>query len=62
MGRLRPYSPKRHGVPRVDDQRVLSDIILLNFNGLRCIKTTIHTKCSTAVGSDGAIWVYLLGS
>ncbi|CTQ51293.1 Transposase [Jannaschia donghaensis] len=35
MARLRPYFPKSHGVPRVDDQRVLSGIIFINRNGLR---------------------------
>ncbi|MBU0539253.1 MAG: IS5 family transposase [Gammaproteobacteria bacterium] len=35
MARLRPYFPKSHGVPRVDDRRVLSGIIFLNRNGLR---------------------------
>jgi transposase len=36
MERLRPYSPKSHSVPRVDDRRVLSGIIFINRNGLRC--------------------------
>jgi transposase len=35
MERLRPYFPKSHGVPRVDDWRVLSGIIFTNRNGLR---------------------------
>lgn len=34
MERLRPYFPKSHGIPRVDDRRVLSDIIFINRNGL----------------------------
>ena len=36
MARLRPFFPKSHGKPRVDDRRVLSGIILNNRNGLRC--------------------------
>jgi transposase len=32
---LRPYFPKSHGRPRVDDQRVLSGIVFVNRNGLR---------------------------
>ena len=36
MARLRPYFPKSHGVPRVDDRRVLNEIIFINRNGLRC--------------------------
>ncbi len=35
MARLRPYFPKSHGVPSVDDQRILSGIIFINRNGLR---------------------------
>ena len=35
MARLRPYFPKSHGVPRVDDRCVLSGIIFINHNGLR---------------------------
>ena len=35
MARLRPYFPKSHGVPRVDDRRVMSGIIFINRNGLR---------------------------
>ena len=33
--RLRPFFPKSHGKPRVDDRRVLSGIIFVNRNGLR---------------------------
>ena len=35
MDRLRPYFPKSHGKPRVDDRRVLSGIVFVNRNGLR---------------------------
>ena len=35
MVRLRPFFPKSHGKPRVDDRRVLSGIIYINRNGLR---------------------------
>ena len=35
MDRLRPFFPKSHGRPRVDDRRVLSGIIFINCNGLR---------------------------
>ena len=35
MARLEPFFPKSHGVPRVDDRRVLSGIIFINRNGLR---------------------------
>jgi transposase len=35
MARLRPFIPRSHGKPRVDDRRVLSGIIFVNRNGLR---------------------------
>ena len=35
MERLRPFFPKSHGKPRVDDRRVLSGIVFVNCNGLR---------------------------
>jgi transposase len=35
MARLRPFFPKSHGKPRVDDRRVLSGIIFIKRNGLR---------------------------
>ena len=35
MKRLKPFFPKSHGHPRVDDRRVLSGIIFINRNGLR---------------------------
>lgn len=35
MERLRPYFPKSHGKPRVDDRRLLSGIIFINRNGRR---------------------------
>jgi len=35
MDRLRPFFPKSHGRPCVDDRRVLSGIIFVNRNGLR---------------------------
>lgn len=33
--RLKPFFPKSHGRPRVDDRRVLSGVIFINHNGLR---------------------------
>lgn len=32
MQRLRPFFPKSHGKPRVDDRRVLSGIVFVNRN------------------------------
>ena len=38
MERLKPFFPKSHGKPRVDDRRVLSGIIFINRNGLRVVR------------------------
>ena len=33
--RMKPYFPRAHGIPRVDDRRVISGIIYVIRNGLR---------------------------
>ena len=35
MRRIEPYFPLSHGVPRVDERRVISGIIFVIRNGLR---------------------------
>ncbi len=35
MRRIAPYFPLSHGMPRVDDRRVISGIVLVIRNGLR---------------------------
>jgi len=35
LSRIEPYFPLSHGIPRVDDRRVLSGIIFVIRNGLR---------------------------
>ena len=35
MRRIKPYFPLSHGMPRVDDRRVISGIIFVIRNGLR---------------------------
>ena len=35
LARIKPYFPRSHGVPRVDDRRVVSGIIHVLRNGLR---------------------------
>ena len=35
MARISPFFPLSHGIPRVDDRRVISGIILVIRNGLR---------------------------
>jgi transposase len=78
MARLRPYFPKSHGVPRVDDRRVLSGIIFINRNGLRWCDApkeygppkTLYNRWKRPLShmlrmccrSTGAIWVCSRGS
>ena len=38
MRRIEPYFPLSHGIPRVDDKRVLSGIIFVIRNGLRYLR------------------------
>ncbi len=55
--RLRPFFPKSHGKPRVDDRRVLSGIVFVNRNGLRwrdAPATTARTRRCTIDGNVGA--------
>ena len=35
LQKIRPYFPRSHGIPRVDDRRVISGIIYVLKNGLR---------------------------
>ena len=35
LDRIQPYFPRSHGVPRVDDHRVVSGIVFVIRNGLR---------------------------
>ncbi|WP_369423561.1 transposase [Acetobacter nitrogenifigens] len=61
MDRLRPFFPKSHGKPRVDDRRVLSGIIFVNRKGLRWLMhpgNTVHTRRSTTAGSARVPWEY----
>ena len=55
--RLRPFFPKSHGKPRVDDRRVLSGIVFVNRNGLRWRDAPSaygpHTRRSIIGGSAG---------
>jgi hypothetical protein len=56
MERLKPFFPRSHGKPRVDDRRVLSGIIFINRNVLRCAMPRENMdlrRRSTSVGSDG---------
>jgi len=57
MERLRPFFPKSHGKPRVDDRRVLSGIVFVNRNGcageMRPAPMVLSRRCTTG-GSAGA--------
>lgn len=48
MSRLRPFFPKSHGRPRVDDRRVLNGIIFILRYGLRwCDAHREYGPCKT---------------
>ena len=58
MRRIEPFFPLSHGVPRVDDRRVLSGILFVIRNGLRWRDApaaygphkTIYNRLSAGVG------------
>ena len=66
MRRIEPYFPLSHGVPRVDDRRVVSGIVFVIRNGLalagRAEATTARTRRSTTASSAGAGWASSTGS
>ncbi len=64
MGRLSPHFPLAHGVPRVDDRRVVSGIIYVIRNGLQCKdapRAMVRTRRSTIASYVGAGWVCSTG-
>ena len=66
MRRIEPYFPLSHGIPRVDDRRVLSGIIFVIRNvacaGVMRLGTTGPTRPSTTGSSAGAGWACSTGS
>ena len=59
MSRISPFFPLSHGVPRVDDRRVISGIIFVIRNGLRWRDVPAsygHTRQSITASSAGARW------
>ena len=64
IARIKRYFPRSHGIPRVDDRRVVSGIIYVIKHGLQwkdARASMDHTKLSTIVLSAGADWVSLTG-
>ena len=64
IARIKCYFPRSHGIPRVDDRRVVSGIIYVIKHGLQwkdAPREYGHTKLSTIVLSAGADWVSLTG-
>ena len=62
MARISPYFLLSHGVPRVDDRRVVSGIVYVIRNGLQskdAPKNTVHTRRLTTASSAGAGWACL---
>ena len=65
MSRLRPFFPKSHGRPRVDDRRVISGIIFIirnAYGGAMHRANMARQRHFTIVGTVGAIRANLLGS
>ena len=65
MRRIEPYFPLSHGIPRVDDRRVISGIILSSgtgYAGGMRRETTVRTRPSTTGSSAGVAWVCSTGS
>jgi transposase len=57
MRRIEPYFPQSHGMPRVDDRRVISGIVFVIRNvcaGVMCHPATARTRRSTTVSCAGA--------
>lgn len=42
MRRIEPYFPLSHGIPRVNDRRIISGIIFVIRNGLRWRDSAAH--------------------
>lgn len=60
MRRIEPHFPLSHGVPRVDDRRIVSGIIFVIRNGLDGVTRLRHTgrRRRSITGSfAGAAWV-----
>ncbi len=59
MGRIEPYFPRSHGMPRVNNRRVIGGIIFVIGNGLRWRDAptgygphkTIYKRLSAGAGS-----------
>ncbi len=60
MARISPFFPLAHGVPRVDDRRVVSGIVYVIRNagcsGRMRRRTTARTRRCTTASSAGAGW------
>ncbi len=57
MARISPHFPLSHGVPRVDDRRVVSGIVYVIRNGLQwkdAPRSMARTRRSTTASSAGA--------
>ena len=65
MARIEPHFPLAHGIPRVDDRRVISGIVYVIKHGLQskdAPKDYGHTRRSTIASFAGAALVSLTAS
>ena len=61
LNRIKPHFPLSHGVPRVDDLRVISGIIHVIKRGLHGgtrLRTTALTRHSITALCGGAVWAF----
>jgi hypothetical protein len=56
MRRIAPYFPLSHGVPRVDDRRVVSGIIFVIRNGLRWRDALRWPQLAGQVGGEDKLF------
>ena len=64
MARIAPHFPLSHGVPRVDDRRVVSGIVYVirHGRGRTLPKGMVPPRRSTTASSAGAAWACSIAS
>jgi len=65
MRRIEPFFPLSHGIPRVDDRRIVSGIVYVIKHGLMwrdAPRVTVRTRRSTTGSSAGAALAYSTAS
>ena len=59
LERIKPFFPRSHGAPRVDDRRVVSGIIyVIKHSGRMHLMSTVLIKLCITVLCAGVAWAY----